>query len=250
MKMILAPARKMKEYVVDFACTIPVFNKQAAMLSRFLKEYSPWEFETLLETNEALALKAFIDVQGFGLNKIGTPALFAYDGTAYKSLDPISLSSQALEHSVSVLRIISAFYGLLKPFDLIQPYRLEMHSRLNMNGENLYLFWGSKIYQELYKNDDCVLNLSSEEYAKIVRKYLKIGDRFVDIIFYSFGKGRRQIVSTVAKKARGQMARYILENKIIDCEKCKDFEWDGFEYVSELSDVQKYVFMQKESTNL
>jgi cytoplasmic iron level regulating protein YaaA (DUF328/UPF0246 family) len=144
-----------------------------------------------------------------------------------------------------VLRIISALYGLLKPFDLIQTYRLEMQSRLNINGESLYSFWGGRIYEELYKNDDCVINLSSEEYAKAVRKYLRYGDRFINIIFYNFGRGRRKIVSTVAKKARGRMARYILENKITDCEKCRDFEWEGFEYISELSDAEKYVFIQK-----
>ena len=243
MKFILAPARKMKEYECGYSCTKPSFEKETSILFENLREYSPWELESLLRTNETLAHQAFIDIREFETGKKGAPALFAYYGLVYKNLNAAGLSKQALKRSEVMLRIISAFYGLLKPFDLIMPYRLEMQSRISINGENLYKFWGDKIYLELYKDENCVVNLASEEYAKVVRNFLRPSDRYIDIVFYSIVKGRNKIVTTDAKIARGQMARYILEKGVTEPEALKKFKLGGYEYMQRLSPPDKYIFI-------
>lgn len=184
----------------------------------------------------------FIDIQEFDINKVGTPVLFTYDGLVYKNIAPLQLSENALDYSRETLRIISAFYGLLRPFDYISPYRLEMQSRVSVDGKNLYEFWGETICRELFKDDSCVINLASEEYAKVVRRHLRPCDQLVDVVFSDTVKGRKKVVTTSAKMARGRMARYILENRVGNAEELKSFEWDGFEYEDCLSHKSKYVF--------
>ena len=131
---------------------------------------------------------------------------------------------------------------LLKPLDSIHPYRLEMQSKLKIDDKNLYDFWGSKLYESLYEVDNCVVNLASEEYAKAIRKYIKPNDTFIDIVFHSTVRGRRQTITTMAKMARGSMAGYISENAIDKPEALKHFDWDGFTYIKELSYPTRYVF--------
>jgi cytoplasmic iron level regulating protein YaaA (DUF328/UPF0246 family) len=242
MKFILSPARSIRNTAIDIMQTKPIFEKETNKLLENLKELNPWELESILKTNEKIAFNAFKNIQDLDLNAKGVPALFAYDGLAYKYLDPLSLSESAIIRAQSTMRIISAFYGLLRPLDGIHPYRLEMQSKLKIDGKNLYDFWGDMICQLLYENDNCVVNLASEEYAKAVRKYVKQNDMFVDIVFQSTVRGQRQTVTTVAKMARGLMARYILESGIETPEAIKYFEWDGFAYIKELSSANRYVF--------
>ena len=244
MKLILSPSRNIKEYKTDISGTKPVFQNEALLLAKELKKYSPWDLEDMLKINDKLAYKTFVDIQNFDLDKQGTPALFAYDGLVFKNINAAGLTAGALSHAQNTLRIISAFYGLLKPLDIILPYRLELQSPLKLNNKNLYNFWNDKIYHELYKESKCIINLASEEYAKAVRRYLKPGDRFIDIVFYSIAKGSRKIVTTTAKMARGQMVKYILENKITSPEALKGFNWAGFEYERKLSHYEKYVFFE------
>ena len=262
MMFVLSPARHIKTAAIDIACTEPLFAKDTKIILEKLKGYSLWELESILKTNANIAMKAFVNIQDFyssevfALQKpdsppdflpvpIGTvtPAMFAYDGLVYKHLDPLSLNKQAVEYAQSTMRIVSAFYGLLRPFDGIRPYRLEMQSKLRIENKNLYDFWDDKIYHSLFEKGNCIFNLASEEYAKTIRKHLKPWDMFIDIVFYSIVKGRKKVNTTIAKMARGQMARFILENGIDDPKPLKDFEWDGFRYVKSLSDSTRYVFM-------
>ena len=245
MKLILSPSRNMKECKIDIPGTMPAFQNEATILAKELKKYNPWDLADMLKINDKLAYKAFINVQNFDANKPGTPALFAYDGLVFRNLDPANLSASALSHSHNTLRIISAFYGLLRPLDMILPYRLELQNRFKINNENLYKFWDEKIYLELYRDSRCIINLASEEYAKVVRSHLKPGDRFIDIVFCSVVKGRKKVVTTRAKMARGQMAKYILENKINSPEALKGFQFDGFEYDQKSSHQSRFVYFQK-----
>jgi cytoplasmic iron level regulating protein YaaA (DUF328/UPF0246 family) len=152
---------------------MPMFVQESSILLEKLKSFVPWELESILDTNEKLAFKAFVELQDFDFDNKGSPAMFAYDGLVYKYLEPEKLSNATIERSQEMIRIISAFYGLLRPLDLILPYRLEMRSKLKIDGRNLYDFWGDKIYNSLFSNESCVINLASEEYAKAIRKYLK-----------------------------------------------------------------------------
>lgn len=246
MKFILSSARNMKNTVTDIACTTPLFTKEAAVLLENLKRYTPWELETILKTNEKIASQTFGDILEFDFANHGTPAIFAYNGLAYKYLEPYSLSKSAIERSQSSMRILSAFYGLLRPLDSILPYRLEMRSGLKINGKSLYDFWGDKLYNFLFQDKSCIVNLASEEYAGIVKKYLQSDDLFIDIVFQAVVRGRRQTVTTMAKMARGQMARYILENNIDTPESLKSFEQNGLEYVESLSSPNRYVFLLRD----
>lgn len=236
----------MKSAVTDIVCTKPLFAKETAVLLKNLKEYAPWELESILKTNEKIASKAFGDILDFDFANHGTPAVIAYDGLAYKYIEPLSLRKSAIERSQSSMRIISAFYGLLRPFDGILPYRLEMRSGLKINEKSLYDFWGNKLYNSLFSDKSCIVNLASEEYAGIVRKYLRPNDFFIDIVFQAIVKGQRKTVATTAKMARGQMARYILENNIDNPEVLKAFEQDGLAYEESLSSPSRYVFLLRD----
>jgi cytoplasmic iron level regulating protein YaaA (DUF328/UPF0246 family) len=242
MKFILSPTRNIRDIAIDITQSKSLFETETIEILESLKKLNPWELESLLKTNEKIAFKAFVNIQDINLSAKGTPALYAYDGLVYKYINPLKLSKSAVIYAQSSMRIISAFYGLLKPLDSIHPYRLEMQSKLKINNKTLYDFWGSKLYESLYENDNCVVNLASEEYAKTIRKYIKPNDIFIDIIFHATVKGRRQTVATIAKMARGSMAKYILENAIDKPEALKYFDWDGFTYVKELSYPTRYVY--------
>lgn len=243
MKFILSPARNIKDIPVNITQTKPLFENEMNELLESLKKLNPWELESVLRTNEKIAFNTFINIQDFDLSAKGIPALYAYDGLVYKYIAPLNLSKPAIMRAQSSMRIISAFYGLLKPLDSIHPYRLEMRSKLKIDGKNLYDFWGNKLYESLYANDNCVVNLASEEYAKAIRKHIKPNDMFIDIVFQSTVRGRRQTVTTMAKMARGTMAKFILENAIEKPEALKHFEWDGFTYINELSYPNRYVYV-------
>ena len=233
----------MKTMATDIVCTEPMFIKDTNIILDKLKSYAPWELEGILNTNANIAMKAFMAFQDFHLTASKVPAMFAYDGLVYKHLEPLRLSKQAVEYSQSTMRIISAFYGLLKPLDGIRPYRLEMQSKLRVDGKNLYDFWGDRIYRSLFENEKCVINLASEEYAKIIRKHLKPWDTFIDMVFLSDTKGKKRINTTMAKMARGQMARFILENSIETPELLKAFDGCGFAYEESLSNPNRYVYL-------
>ena len=243
-KFVLSSARQIKTSITDKECTEPLFAEDTSTILDKLKNYAPWELESILKANANIAMKAFVDIQDFHCDETITPAMFAYDGLVYKHLAPFHLSNRAAQYSQSVMRIISALYGLLRPFDGIRPYRLEMQSKIKINDKSLYDFWDDKIYRSLFESGNCVINLASEEYAKTIRKHLNPWDMFIDIIFLSNIKGRRKISTTTAKMARDQMARFILENAIDTPGPLKDFDWGGFRYVKSLSYSTRYVYIQ------
>ncbi len=220
--------------------TMPAFRSETERLLNHLKEYAPWELESIFKANEKLSSASFFDYQAFDFDKEGCPALFVYDGLVYKNINPTRLSQPALDYAADSLRILSAFYGLLRPFDLIQPYRLEMITKLRWDQGTMYEFWQDKLYHALYETSDSVINLASEEYAKCVRSYLKLHDCFIDIVFLKETTG--QIPTTMAKMARGHMVRLILEQRIRQPEDLKSLEPNGFRFSEALSRPARYVF--------
>jgi cytoplasmic iron level regulating protein YaaA (DUF328/UPF0246 family) len=225
-------------------CSTPLFQEEALMLLQKLKEYAPWELRALYKTSEKLALESFLDIQDFGSDTPGTPALFAFDGLVFKYLRARDLSAASLEHANKTLRIVSALYGLLRPFDLIVRHRLELTNRLKIDERNLYDFWGRKIHETLYTNEECVINLASEEYARPVRKYLAPHQAFIDVVFLHAARGNRRTPTTFIKMARGAMTRFVLENKTQDPAGIKRFDWEGLRFSEVLSSSSRYVFTQ------
>ena len=177
------------------------------------------------------------------------PAAFAFNGDTYQGLEVRTLSEDALRWAQDHLRILSGLYGLLRPLDAIQPYRLEMGSRLKTRrGKNLYEYWGDQIANAL--NDearasgaDTLINCASEEYFSAAnREALKL--RVVTPVFMEVKAGKPKIVSFYAKRARGAMARFICENRITDPDQIKDFETGGYRFEQDLSDEERSVFIR------
>ncbi len=176
-------------------------------------------------------------------------ALLAFKGDVYTGLDAESLSADDLDFAQSRLRILSGLYGLLKPLDLMQPYRLEMGTKLgNSRGKDLYAFWGPRLTealnQELTLSPTPVLvNLASNEYFRSVQPK-KLDARLITPVFKDWKNGQYKIISFYAKKARGLMARYIIQNRIQDPEQLRGFDIDGYRFAESMSEADTWVFIR------
>jgi cytoplasmic iron level regulating protein YaaA (DUF328/UPF0246 family) len=178
------------------------------------------------------------------------PAVFAFNGDVYDGLNAKTLSVAQLNYLQNHLRILSGLYGLLRPLDLIQAYRLEMGSRLiNSRGKDLYAFWGDKVTYLLndslsQRESDVVINLASEEYFKVIRPVL-LKVPVITPVFKDYKNGNYKIISFFAKRARGLMTRYCAMNKINNPEKLKQFDLDGYLFSQEDSDDQHWIFNRR-----
>ncbi len=245
MKVIISPAKRIElQKGAAPVYSEPIFKKEAHELVNILKEYSPWQLEPLLKTSTALAVDAFVMYQDFTEDKIGRAALLSYNGLAFQHINVHSFNTEDFLFANENLYILSALYGILAPADAILPYRLDFLSKLKINGKSLYGFWGNKVYKELFKEHDVVINLASEEYAKLVRPYIGQNDKLIDVVFFSIKKGKRTIITTTAKAARGEMVQYIVKHKLKDAKALQQFNWNGFQYEKELSTENRFVFLQ------
>ena len=247
MKIIISPAKSL-----DFKTELPTKNfstpnflSESKKINELLKKKSPSELKSLMSISEKLAelnwnrnntFKTPFNIEN------ARPSIFTFNGDVYSGLDAFSLSMDQLNQAQKSLRILSGLYGLLKPLDLIQPYRLEMGTKLNVEGSlNLYGFWRNKITNklndELNKNEFFV-NLASNEYSSAIdRKLLKTS--MISPSFKDMKNGKLKIISFYAKKARGMMVRYILDNEINNLEDLRGFDYGGYSYSSEESEKMK-----------
>lgn len=183
--------------------------------------------------------------------KNARPAIFAFKGDVYTGLDAYNLNQQNLEFAQDHLRILSGLYGLLRPLDLIQPYRLEMGTKLDTTqGKNLYQFWDMQITRDLNKqlkniHSDTLINLASNEYFKAV-KTNNLKARVITPGFKDYKNGEYKMISFFAKKARGMMSRFIIEHEIKDPEQLKEFDAEGYRYNSAASRADEWVFTRKQ----
>ena len=178
------------------------------------------------------------------------PAVLAFNGDVYTGLDAQSFNDNDFEFAQQHMRILSGLYGLLKPLDLMQAYRLEMGSKLaNDRGDNLYQFWGDIITNELNQaltdqGDDVLINLASNEYFKSIKKK-SLKATIITPAFKDWKNGQYKMISFFAKKARGLMARYIIENQLNDVEQLKSFDLGGYQYNDEFSKGNDWVYTRK-----
>lgn len=242
---ILSPAKNM-QMVKGTDCPIgrPAYPELTRGLAEQMRGYSAFELESLLRINPELAMRAFIDYQNFDWEAVGSPALLSYRGLQYQNLRPEDFSLQQLAYANEHLRILSALYGALAPCDGILPYRLEFQCDVKVEGKSLYRYWGDRVYRDLFRAGEPVINLASAEYAKLVAPYLTSHDRMITCDFLAYSHGRHRILPTAAKMARGQMARYLVQNRIDIPEELRFFQWDGFTYAEGMSTRNRYVFMQ------
>ena len=246
MKIIISPAKKMNIYNDDIDCKgTPRFIEKAKNLCDILRQYSYEDLKKLLVCNDELATLNYERYKNMDFSKNLTPAILAYEGIQYKYMSPSIFSFQEYDYIEKNLRILSGFYGILSPLDGIVPYRLEMQAKLKNNDfKNLYDYWKDDIYNELTKEDNCILNLASKEYSKVVEKYLKDNNKYISCIFGNLKDGKIKVKGTEAKMARGLMVKYLAENYINDYEGIKNYSELGFSYSSKYSSEKEMVFLK------
>lgn len=243
MKIIISPAKRMMYEDIISHKQLPVFLDRAEMLMKYLKSLSYDELKKLLVCNDEIAALNYKRYANMDLRKNLTPAILSYDGIQYKYMAPQVFDDSYFDYIENHLRILSGFYGVLRPFDGITPYRLEMQARLKTDFcKNLYSFWGIDIYSAV--KDELILNLASDEYAKTVRKHIEPGIRFVDCIFGEMTDGKVREKGVYVKMARGEMVRFMAENNICDINDIKKFDRLGFSYSERLSEENKFIFLK------
>lgn len=245
MKIIISPAKKMiTEETLEFN-HLPVFIEKAERLREYLKGLSFAELKKLLACNDKIAEQNFERFRNMDLKRNLSPAILSYDGIQYKYMAPQVFEESFFEYIEKRLCILSGFYGILRPFDGITPYRLEMQARLKTSFcKNLYDYWGSDIYDELTRDDNVILNLASGEYSKVVKKYLDPGVRFITCTFGELSGEKIIEKGVYVKMARGEMVRYMAENSIESPEDIRGFDRLGFCYDENKSDKNNYVFLK------
>ena len=239
MILLLSPSKNMKDCAYENKTSQPVFINEAKSLVNELNKMNISEIQDFMEISEKLAHLNFQRFQNWSLpfNKTNSsPAIYSFSGDVYEGLDAYSLEEEDVKFAQRNLLILSGLYGILKPLDLIQPYRLEMGRKLKYEShKNLYSFWNDKI--SLYLNnikDKVIINLASNEYFNVVNKE-KISKKIISPIFKDEKNGKFKIISFYAKKARGLMANYIIKNKIDDPSQLIKFNINGYTYNKNLS---------------
>ena len=239
MILLLSPSKNMKDCAYDSKTSQPVFINEAKSLVNEINKMNISEIQDFMEISEKLAHLNFQRFQNWSLpfNKTNSsPAIYSFSGDVYEGLDAYSLGEEDVKFAQRNLLILSGLYGILKPLDLIQPYRLEMGRKLKYEShKNLYSFWNDKI--SLYLNnikDKVIINLASNEYFNVVNKE-KISKKIISPIFKDEKNGKFKIISFYAKKARGLMANYIIKNKIDDPSQLIKFNINGYTYNKNLS---------------
>jgi cytoplasmic iron level regulating protein YaaA (DUF328/UPF0246 family) len=255
MLIILSPAKTLDfdEFELSLPNTLPEFIPEAGQLITELKKLSTQEIAAMMSLSDKLAALNAARYSSWSktfTNKNSKAALFAFNGDVYEGLDATSLNKKQLDFAQKHLRILSGLYGVLKPLDLMQAYRLEMGTRLqNKNGIDLYSFWGSKITKLIQtelanQKKPMLLNLASEEYFKVIQAK-ELGYPIISPVFQDEKDGKFKIISFYAKRARGLMARYVIQNSIQDPIKLQGFDLEGYQYVESLSQTHQPVFQRK-----
>ena len=243
MKIIISPAKKMNVDTDTLAPSgLPVFLKEAEQLLEWMRRLSFAEAKALWKCNDKIAEQNYKRFQEMDLRKNLTPAVIAYEGIQYQYMAPAVFGGAETEYIREHLRILSGFYGVLKPFDGVVPYRLEMQAKASEAGD-LYRFWGEKLYREAA--DEVILNLASKEYSRCIEKYLRPENLFLTVTFGELIGGKVKQKGTFAKMARGEMVRYLAENQVEEPQGIKGFDRLDYHFAEELSTETEYVFLKQ-----
>jgi len=255
MLILLSPAKiqNFKQQQITEKFSYPEFINEAGKLVDLIRKLSPYELSKLLDINSNLTQLNFDRFFNWHLPfnpENAKQAVLVFDGEVYRGLDAKSFSSDDFEYAQNHLRLLSGLYGVLRPLDLIQPYRLEVSSKLiNPQGNNLYDFWQKKITKSIVSalldsvKPAIILNLASSEYFKSLNlKNKKV--RVIDVEFYEYKHDNFKQIVIYTKKARGLLARFVIENRIEDEENLKGFNSAGYWYSPQMSTDNKLVFIR------
>ena len=252
MLAIISPAKTLdfESAVKNFPVSQPHFTDYSEQLIEVCRKLSPQDLSSLMSISDKLAglnVARFAEWTKIHNENNSRAALFALKGDVYTGLDADSLSEDDVAFAQSHLRMLSGLYGLLKPLDLMQPYRLEMGTKLaNPKGKDLYAFWGNVITLAVQQaideqGDNVLINLASDEYYKSVKEN-QLKAKIIKPVFLDNKNGKYKVISFYAKKARGLMCRYLIQNRLTEIEQLKEFDLGGYWFDSASSTETEFVF--------
>ncbi len=245
MRIILSPAKKMN---MDDSLPwkdLPTFLNRTEQILGVLQGMDAGELKRLWKCNDQISALNVDRLSNMDLRRNLTPAILAYEGIAYQRMAPGVFTDQELQYVQEHLRILSGFYGTLRPFDGVTPYRLEMQAKLSVAGQkDLYIYWGDALARKLLQETDCIVNLASKEYSVCVSKYLPADMKFITCVFGEEKNGKIIEKGTMCKMARGEMVRFMAQNQITEPDDMKAFDLLDFQYAPEHSDDSNYVFLR------
>ena len=256
MLIFLSPAKSLDYKTPPHVATssMPAYLQQSETLIKQLRHLSPADIANLMDLSDPLALLNFNRYADWSLPftpENAKQAALAFDGDVYDGLSAKTLTADDLDFAQKQVRILSGLYGILKPLDLIQPYRLEMGTKFaNQAGKDLYAFWGETLLNAINAElaemaQPVAVNLASEEYFKAAVGR-KINGRLIQPVFEDWKNGKYKIISFYAKRARGLMTRYVVKNRLTEPEALKGFDDDGYAFAPDVSDEKHWVFRRRE----
>ena len=250
MKIILSPAKKMIVDTDNIApVELPAFIDKTAEILSWMKSKSKEELKAIWKCNDKIAEQNVNRLENMDLYNRLTPAVLAYEGIAFQYMAPAVFEIQQFEYLQNHLRILSAFYGILKPLDGVTPYRLEMQAKAEIEETtNLYDYWGDRLYHSVIDDSRTIINLASKEYSKCIERYLSDKDNYITITFCELSGDKLVTKGTYAKMARGEMVRYLAEIGSEQPEELKGFSRSGYVFREELSTETNYVFAREPGT--
>ncbi len=245
-RIIISPAKKMN---IDNDILVhrgfPRFIGESRILLDYLQSLSYEELKRIWKCSDKLAKLNFDRVKNMDLDNNLTPALLSYEGLQYKYMGAHVFTEGELDYLDRHLRILSAFYGVLKAFDGVVPYRLEMEAKLiDWDYPTMYDFWQDKIAKSLFSETDLILDLASKEYSRVITRYLPEDIRLVECVFGQIIDGKIKEKATLAKMARGEMVRFLAEERIDSLEQVKKFTRLDYAYREDLSQEDKLIFIK------
>lgn len=253
MKIILSPAKSLdfeNAQLVKKYTTIPEFIEDSEYLINKLKKYSPNQIKKMMGVSDSIAELNYERFQNWSypFSEEAKQALFVFTGEAYRGLDANSLSEKEVLRANDRLRILSGLYGIMRPLDLMLPYRLEMGTsfKVTPSKSNLYKYWGDKLSQHLeseMEKDEVLVNVASNEYSKVLN-LKKFGNRVITCTFKEEKNGEYKAIMTFAKRARGLMTRFIIQEDISLPDHLKAFDLDNYSYQDSLSSEEEFVFVR------
>ena len=247
MRIIISPAKKMNVDTDSLPWQdLPVFLPQTEQLCKTLQGMRYADLKKLWKCNDSIAAVNVERLVSMDLHTRLTPALLAYEGIQYQYMAPNVFSNREFDYVQEHLRILSGFYGVLKPFDGVTPYRLEMQAKLKVcKAKDLYAYWNNSLAEYLFAETDCIINLASKEYSVCISKYLQDHIRFITCVFGEEKDGKVIEKGTMCKMARGEMVRYMAEHQITDPEQIKSFDRLDYRFDRDRSDEKQFVFLRK-----
>lgn len=245
MKIILSPAKKMNENTEAPYHGMPVFLSDTERIKNWMQGLSYEEAKKLWACNDKIATENYERFAHMDLSSYLTPAILSYDGIAYKYMGPSVFEYGEFDYVEDNLRILSGFYGVLKPMDGVTPYRLEMQAKAKIGvHKDLYDYWGDRLYKEVLDESRIILNLASKEYSRCIEKYLTPEDTFITCVFGELSGEKVVQKGVYAKMARGEMVRFMAEKNILDPQEVKCFDCLGYQYDEKRSSEKEYIFLK------